>query len=139
MNIYSIKNEKLNFFNRPIYCESDNEALSYIQNVLMSDADRALSSLKGDLSLYLLGSIDFVTGIIAPSVNIHDVDYVEGETLPIKICSLEDIFNSIPEERLKPAVTVENIKYLDELIKKLGTELEALKTHKHDKKGGTII
>lgn len=64
MKIYSIKNEKLSFFNRPIYVESSNEALSYIQNILMSDADRALLGLKSDLSLYELGEIDFSTGII---------------------------------------------------------------------------
>lgn len=87
MKIFSIKNEKLNYFNKPIYAESSNEALSYIQNVLMSDADRALLSLRGDLSLYLLGEIDFTSGKLTA------VD-------PELILPLDDIFASIPSDRV---------------------------------------
>lgn len=86
MNIYSIKNEKLSFFNRPIYTESFNEALSYLQNVLMSDSDRALIGLKDDLALYHLGEIDFVTGKI------------DSPKKPVKVCDLKDIFDSIPSD-----------------------------------------
>lgn len=89
MLIFSIKNEKLGFFNRPIYCESSNEALTYVQNVLMSDADRALRGLKGELALYALGEIDFVTGKISVC-----------KREPCKICDLEGIFDSIPEEKV---------------------------------------
>ena len=89
MLIFSIKNEKLGFFNRPIYCESSNEALTYVQNVLMSDADRALRGLKGELALYVLGEIDFTTGkILADKRGVR------------KICDLEEIFDSIPEEKV---------------------------------------
>lgn len=106
MKIYSIKNEKLGFFNRPIYCESDPEALSYIQNVLMSDADRALSGLKDDLALYCLGDIDFTTGYIYPfAFTTSDGD----EFKPLLICSLKDIFDSIPEDKLKPALTRDDL------------------------------
>lgn len=99
MNIYSIKNEKLGFFNRPIYCESDAEALSYIQNILMSDADRALRGLKGDLVLYKLGEINFVNGSIDPCCISDSNGGLMGE--PVLICSLEEIFDSIPAESIK--------------------------------------
>ena len=85
MKIYSIKNEKIGLFNRPIYCESEREALSYIQNVLMSDADRALVGLRDSLSLYYLGSIDFENGSIIPS----------GDG-PFFICTLAEIFDTVP-------------------------------------------
>lgn len=88
MFIYSIKNEKLSFFNRPIYCESANEALSYLQNVLMSDADRALHGLKEDLALYQLGSIDFVSGEI------------NALSEPLKVTTLLEIFETIPADRV---------------------------------------
>lgn len=109
MNIYSIKNEKLDFFNRPIYCESFNEALSYLQNILMSDADRALIGLKDDLALYYLGSIDFVSGRI------------DGLKKPNKICDLIEIFNSIPEDRIpQTAKDLESrLHDLEECYKKL--------------------
>lgn len=102
MHIYSIKNEKLNFFNRPIYVESFNEALSYIQNILMSDADRALIGLKGDLALYHLGRIDFTTGVINALKH------------PKKVCDLQDIFNSIPEDKVPQTASVLH-RMIDEL------------------------
>ena len=116
MKIYSIKNEKLGFFNRPIYCESDAEALSYIQNVLMSDADRALSGLKDDLALYFLGEIDFTTGYIYPS-SFKNSDGEEFE--PVLVCSLRDIFDTIPEDRLKPSLTREDIEKCYSMFKEL--------------------
>lgn len=88
MKIFSIKNEGLNWFNRPIYCESANEALSYCQNILMSDADRALIGLKNELFLYCLGDIDFVTGKIDPLKK------------PQLVSSLVDIFNSVPTDKI---------------------------------------
>jgi hypothetical protein len=100
MNIYSIKNEKLGFFNRPIYCESYQEALTYIQNILASDADRALKGLRGDLSLYLLGSIDFTSGEISPSYEFID-DGVTKIYQPLCICTLDEIFDSIPDDQIK--------------------------------------
>lgn len=88
MLILSVKNEKLGFFNRPVYCESRTEALSYIQNILMSDADRALVGLKDDLALYHLGSIDFETG------------FIDALAIPVKVCDLKDIFETIPKDRI---------------------------------------
>lgn len=107
MLIFSIKNEKLGFFNRPIYCESSNEALSYVQNVLMSDADRALRGLKGDLGLYCLGDVDFTTGMIERS-----------KKGPQKVCDLEEIFNTVPEESI-PRDSVALHKMIDELAARL--------------------
>lgn len=89
MKIFSIKNEKLGFFNRPIYAESCEEALSYVMNVLMSDADRALLALKDDLNLYCLGWIDFTTGKI-------DFD----EHFPYCVSTLKEIFDMIPEDKI---------------------------------------
>ena len=141
MNIYSIKNEKLGFFNRPIYCESESEALSMIQNILMSDADRALSNLKGDLALYMLGSIDFKTGIIQPCL--APIDSLDESNLldnyaPRFICTLEEVFNTIPEDMLKPKLTVddmhrayEKIKVLEDTVSSLA---DNLKCHKHYRK-----
>lgn len=106
MKIFSIKNEKLSFFNRPIYVESAEEALSYIQNILMSDADRALFGLKDDLSLVYLGDIDFVTGRIDPCKR------------PVTIRSLSDIFATIPEDKIPRSE-----KYFMEQLDKLGRAL----------------
>lgn len=110
MKIFSIKNEKLSFFNRPIYCESAEEALSYIQNVLMSDADRALLGLKDDLSLVYLGDIDFVTGKIDPCKK------------PVTVSALADIFATIPEDKIP-----RNEKYIIEQLKKFAEDLDELK------------
>ena len=86
--ILSIKNEKLSFFNRPIYVSSVNEALSYVQNILMSDSDRALRGLKSDLALYFIGEIDWTTGVIS---SVNDPEFV---------CSLEEIFDNIPSDKV---------------------------------------
>lgn len=88
MKVYSIKNEKIGFFNRPIYCESSQEALTYLQNVLMSDADRVMYGLRDDLALYELGEIDFVTGVM------------HGYRKPEKVCGLADIFASVPADSI---------------------------------------
>lgn len=88
MIIFSIKNEKLDFFNRPMYYETSNECLAYLTNVLMSDADRALHGLKSDLALYELGEIDFVSGKI------------NTPKKPLKVCDLLEIFNSIPSDSI---------------------------------------
>lgn len=93
-------------FNRPIYVESAEEALSYVQNILMSDADRALLGLKNDLSLYLLGEIDFVKGKI------------DSCKKPLLVCSLSDIFATIPEDKIP-----RNEKYFMEQLDKLGRAL----------------
>lgn len=136
MNIYSIKNEKLGFFNRPIYCESDAEALSYIQNVLMSDADRALSGLKNDLALYFLGSIDFTTGVIVPTMPSLGDGF--GKASPIFICSLEEIFNTIPVDKLKPELTRDDLMRAYDKIKTLENTVsdlsDKLSNHKHYRK-----
>ena len=109
MKIFSIKNEKISFFNRPIYVESAEEALSYIQNILMSDADRALLGLKDDLSLVYLGDINFVTGKIDPCKK------------PVTITPLADIFASIPEDKIP-----RNEKYIMEQLDKFGRALSDL-------------
>lgn len=109
MKIFSVKNEKLSFFNRPIYVESAEEALSYIQNILMSDADRALIGLKDDLSLVYLGDIDFVTGKIEPCKK------------PVTITPLADIFASIPEDKIP-----RNERYIMEQIEKIGRAINEL-------------
>lgn len=106
MHIYSIKNEKLSFFNRPIFTESFNEALSYLQNVLMSDADRALLGLKDDLALYHLGEIDFTTGVIS------------APKKPKKICDLREIFDSIPTDKV-PQTANALLRMIDELAKRV--------------------
>lgn len=137
MNIYSVKNEKLGFFNRPIYCESEAEALSMIQNILMSDADRALSNLKGDLALYYLGSIDFTNGYIKPSLCECEYDDFGPDTRPqpLFICTLEEVFNTIPEDMLKPKLTVDDMHRAYEKIKSLEDTVSSLenklKCHKH--------
>lgn len=113
MKIFAIKNEKIGFFNRPIYVESSNEALSYIQNILMSDADRVLYGLKSDLALYEQGEIDFATGII------------KGSKKPVFVCSLEDIFASVPED-----VIPRNEKFLMNQIKILGEKISNLESVK---------
>ena len=107
MNIYSIKNEKLGFFNRPIYCESHQEALTYIQNVLMSDADRALRGLREDLALYFLGEIDFTNGNI-----------VTPKRGPVKVSDLKEIFETIPEDKI-PRDSVALLRMIEELAERL--------------------
>lgn len=113
MQIYSIKNEKLEFFNRPVYVESLNEMLSYVQNILMSDADRALRGLKGDLAVYLLGDIDFTTGKISAAKK------------PVRCCDLESIFDSIPSESVP-----QSSKQLYEQITKLWEKVHALESER---------
>lgn len=138
MKIFSIKNEKLNFFNRPVYCESAAEALSYVQNILMSDADRALSGLKDDLVLYELGEIDFEKGSILPSCMTDSSGGSVGE--PMKVCSLREIFDTIPTEKLQVMPTRDEMKNaltgLSELsvqVKELFEKVENLE--KSPKKG----
>lgn len=131
MNIYSIKNEKLGFFNRPIYCESSSEALSYIQNILMSDADRALKGLRGDLALYYLGAINFETGVIDPCIYRDNFE-------PIFVCSLDDIFDSIPEEKVPRPIQKDDLERLYKRMSELASELDSLKNHSHTNKGRSI-
>lgn len=145
MKIFSIKNEKLEFFNRPIYCESEAEALSYIQNILMSDADRALSNLKDDLSLYYLGDIDFTSGCISPSC----FETVEGKMCydSICVCSLREIFDTIPEDKLKPSLTRDDITKCYDLYHNLSesidNRIDAIYNILHhldnSKKGGNVF
>lgn len=129
MKIFSIKNEKISFFNRPIYAESEAEALSYIQNVLMSDADRALHSLKDDLALYYLGDIDFTTGVI--DTIIEGPDSPADETVsyliaPLKVCDLIDIFNTIPADRIPQTANElrKSIAELNSRLENLSKEVE---------------
>lgn len=61
MKIYSLKNELTNYFNRPMFFESDEEAISTIQNNIASDHTKALFNLAENMSLYYCGDIDFVT------------------------------------------------------------------------------
>ncbi len=127
MKIYSIKNEKLNFFNRPIYCENDAEALSYIQNVLMSDADRALLGLKNDLALYFIGDFNSSSGIIQSAF-----DFV-GEDV-IKVADLIDIFETIPNDKIPR--TERAIKSVtDNLQVQIDKLCRAIDTLSVDKKG----
>lgn len=131
MNIYSIKNEKLGFFNRPIYCESSSEALSYIQNILMSDADRALKGLRGDLALYHLGVIDFETGLIDPA-------FICNHHEPIFVCSLDDIFDSIPEDKVPRPIQKDDLERLYNRMSEIASELDILKNHSHTNKGRSV-
>lgn len=144
MNIYSIKNEKLGFFNRPIYCESYQEALTYIQNILASDADRALKGLRGDLSLYLLGSIDFTSGEISPSYEFIDRDDEAIKIYqPMCICTLDEIFDSIPDEDIKDTRTeidrvrvdlrAEFLEMFDGLTKDINAKFDGLNIKKGKK------
>lgn len=110
MKVFSIKNEKLGFFNRPIYCESSNEAMTYLQNVLMSDADRVMVGLKNDLALYEIGEIDFVNGIM------------RGYRKPEKIADLAKIFESVPEDVIPRTET-----QLRKMIDDLRAEVNSLK------------
>ena len=149
MKIFSIKNEKLGFFNRPIYCESEAEALSYIQNILMSDADRALSNLKDDLALYYLGDIDFTTGIIYASEDYFRCSDISSDVKlsPAWVCSLREIFDTIPDDKLKPALTREDIEKCYNLFKTLSQSVEdrfsciddLLHRLDNSKKGGNIF
>lgn len=131
MKIFSIKNEGISFFNRPIYCESEAEALSYIQNVLMSDADRALLGLKDQLALYCLGEIDFTTGVIS------------ANDAPVIVCSLLDIFNSIPEDRVPQTAkklgqridnVVEHLDAIDEILKEVNSHDDYCKSCRNYRK-----
>lgn len=140
MLMFSIKNEKLGFFNRPIFANSVNEALSLIQNILMADSDRALSGLKSDLALYKVGEFDQVNGFLHfadPKEAEFDVNYCYG--CPILICSLEDIFDSIPEESLKPALTQRDFDALLEKFNVLNDKLNKLNFHSHNKKGDILF
>lgn len=135
MKIFSIKNEQIGFFNRPIYCESEAEALSYIQNVLMSDADRALLGLKDQLALYYLGDIDFTTGLITPPMTVSSDPSEFGTTyskLPVFVCGLLEIFNMIPEDRV-PQTAKQLSKRIDNLVEHLDAIDECMKEVKsHD-------
>ena len=107
MRIYSVKNEKLDFFNRPMYFESSNECLAYLMNVLQSDADRALIGLKNDLSLYDLGEIDFITG------------FIKSNKRPFLVTTLSSLFDSIPEDRIPQTANElrDRISKIEEVIK----------------------
>lgn len=114
MIIFSIKNEKIGFFNRPMFYNSSNECIAYIQNVLMSDADRALQGLKADLNLYSLGSIDFDTGKIVAFKH------------PVKVAELLEIFESIPEDRVPQTANVlrKRIEELEKIVKGVNSNAE---------------
>lgn len=138
MLMFSIKNEKLGFFNRPIFANSVNEALSLIQNILMADSDRALSGLKSDLALYKVGEFNQENGFLYyadPDEKLPGYDI----GLPILICSLEDIFNSIPEESLKPVLTQRDFDALLEKFNVLNDKLNKLNFHSHNKKGDILF
>lgn len=144
MNIYSIKNEKLGYFNRPIFCESDIEARSLILNILMSDSDRAMVGLKGDLSLYYLGHIDFKSGLISPSFELNECCSDDSDDIykPLFVCSLDDLFEMIPKDKLKPAVTRDELLKLVDEIDHLGNKFVELSSnfdnHTHTHKKGVL-
>lgn len=115
MQIFSIKNEKMEYFNKPIFAESSNEALSLCQNILMSDADRVLLGLKDDLALYFHGEVDFVTG---------SYDMLAK---PKKICDLRELFDSIPEDKIPRTE-----RQLLEMIRNLGNRIDSLEKEQHD-------
>ena len=132
--IYCIKNTKTGFCNRPIYVNSQEEALNVIQNILIADTDKALFGLKNDLVLLSLGDYDDVNGVIIP--------HIDENKMPchIEVCTLESIFDSIPKEFLKPAVTREEISALVEKVRNLSDELTSLRSdvalHRHPTKKG---
>lgn len=109
MKIYTIRNNVLNYSNRPFYFESDEEAKQYVLNVLCSDADRALSNLRECLDLYCIGEIDFSAGIITNTCS----DF---------ICPLSDIWAYVPQDKV-PRDSVELRKEIIEL-KELFVKLE---------------
>lgn len=129
MNLYSIRNEKLGFSNRPLFAENDAEALNYIQNVLMADADRALLGLKNDLALYFIGVFDSERGVLE---RLYDPD--NDCSTSVKICDLVDLFNTIPEDKIPRSERQisENLRILDEKFSALSDKLATLKV---DKKG----
>lgn len=110
MIIFSIYNKKIEFHNRPIYCESSNEAISYVTNVIMNDFERSLFAQKDDLELVALGEIDFVTGVIQPYA------------LPEKIIDLATIFDAIPQERIKAFVTRDEFDAFRKEFKNVGCD-----------------
>ena len=132
--IYVIRNTRTGFCNRPIYVNSQQEALSVIQNVLVTDVDKALVGLKNELELLYLGEYDDVNGLVIP----YRDDC--GEVSNLFICTLEDIFNSIPKEMIKPAVTRDEIKALVDKVHHLDEENTRLNkyllTHIHPTKKG---
>lgn len=116
MKIYTIRNNVLNYSNRPFYFESDEEAKQYVLNVLCSDADRALSNLRECLDLYCIGEIDFSAGIITNTCN----DF---------ICPLSDIWVYVPEEKI-PRDSQQlhrEIKELRELVCKLDSSYVSMR------------
>lgn len=137
MLVYSIKNTVTGFFNRPIYVNSQQEALNLIQNILITDKDKALFGLKDKLELYFIGRWDDVNGIFFPHVEPKDDVIVESNMF---VCSLKDIFDSIPEEFLQPELTRDDIKACVEKIQYLSSELLELKNrydcHIHPMKRG---
>lgn len=132
--IYCIKNTKTGFCNRPIYVNSEQEALNVIQNILIADTDKALFGLKKELELIYLGEYDDVNGVIYPCVD------GEGNSSNYVVCSLEFIFDSIPKEFIKPAVTRDEISALVEKVRTLSDELTSLRSdvalHRHPTKKG---
>lgn len=113
MKIYQIVNNEINFWNRPFFAENDSEAISYIQNILMSDADRALIGLRDQLSLYCTGEY-----ISMPDKNYDDdIDLSYRPSIigcdPVHICRLDFIFDSIPADRV-PRTAVQLKKSIDD-------------------------
>ena len=132
--IYCIKNTKTGFCNRPIYVNSEEEALNVIQNILIADTDKALFGLKKDLVLLYLGLYDDVKGVIIPHLD------KDGFSSNVEVCTLEAIFDSIPKELVKPAVTRDEISALVDKVRLLTTELAELRSdvslHTHPTKKG---
>lgn len=62
MFIYSIKNEKISYFNKPIFAVSDEEALNILRSTIASDYTGGLLALCSELSFYCNGTVDFTTG-----------------------------------------------------------------------------
>lgn len=110
MKIYQIVNNEINFWNRPFFAENDSEAISYIQNILMSDADRALIGLRDHLSLYCTGEYNSM-----PDQYAAEYDFAPSiiGCDPVHICRLDFIFDSIPADRV-PRTAVQLKKSIDD-------------------------
>lgn len=136
MLVYSIKNYKLGYFNTPFYAENDSQALNYVQNVLMHDTAGIMIGLKGDLELYCLGTFDCAEGILYPELTYVNDDV--GTYTNRYVSNLEDIFDTIPKEKLKPELTKEDLNRAYEKIKALEARVEDYElkfaNHKHYRK-----
>lgn len=139
--VFCIRNKVTGYCNRPMYCTSVEECKNIIQNVLVTDKDKALFGLRDKLELLYVGEWDDVNGLLLPFFD------DKGKSSNAIVCTIEDIFDSIPEEFLKPALTrddiiacVEKIKDLKSCVNELSSDLSKVKNdfsiHTHPVKKG---